>query len=275
MRYSLFPLLTLLAACGTATRPSLPDGRTIDTPDFVTYVTGHNGYSRVRRDYGTEGDAAVLAQFEDADPTDPAGYRNLIALNESLYGGRMNIEVIAEVDTGDGTVRRLLRLTADQSPFVNEAGGELIAATGRFYLRGANYNWVSIDDGPLIGGSDATGLVDMVLDLDSETVSLNLRTGVGGDSLIRTEITVVDMPLNIRSGAYGGDIVIQVWDPDSADILAIDGALRGNLGGTPIYGDGQHDLTTSGLYTADGVDDATGRRVRIDGVYMGRDPNAH
>lgn len=272
MRHFMLLPLTLTAAC-TATLAPLPAGRSIDTPAFETYVTGHNGFSRVRLDHSDAGDAAVIAQFEDADPVDPTGYRSLIALDEALYGGRVSIEVLAEVDTGTGATQRLLRLTTDQSPFLNESGGQLTTVSGQFHLRGANFAWVSIDGGPLLSGSDAQGLVTMVLDFDTETVSLNLRTGVSDDSQVRVEITATDLPLNIRTGAYGDDIVIQVWDPESPDILLIDGSLRGNFGGTPVYGEGEHDLSTSGLYIGDGEDPATGRHVRIEGLFVGRDPN--
>lgn len=267
------PLVLVLAACGGTTIP-LPEGRPVEVDGFETYVTAHNGYNRVRRDYSTEADAAVIAAFEDSDPADPAGFRNLIARNEALMGGRMSVEVLAEIDGPTGRATRLLRLTVDQQAFNNVENGALIAATGQFHLRGANHSWVSIDDGPLLSGSDSSGLVNMVIDFDAESVSLNLRTGVGSDSDLRMEIVAQDMPFNIRTGAYGDDIVIQVWDPDSADILSVDGVLRGNLGGTPRYTDGQHDLSTSGLYRADGTDAATGRRVVVDGVYYGIDPNA-
>lgn len=68
--------------------------------------------------------------------------------------------------------------------------------------------------------------------------------------------------------------VIAVWDPDSPDILAVDGSLRGTVGGRPAYENDGHDLSTSGLYTADGTDTETGRRLSVRGVYMGVDPNA-
>lgn len=265
----------LVAACmGGGTTPPLPDGRPVDTPAFETYVTQHNGFSRVRLDHTTPDDATVIAGFEDADPADPAGYRNLIALNEALYGGRMTIEVIARTDSDTGPVQRLLRLTADQSPFNNVQAGQLVAASGTFYLRGHNFTWVSIDDGPILSGSDQRGLVDLVLDFDTETASLNLRTGVGDGSEVRTEIIAVDLPFNIRTGAYGGDVLISVWDPDSADILTADGSLRGNLGGSPTYANNLHDLSSSGLYMAEGVDTATGRTLWVNGVFMGVDPNA-
>lgn len=268
------PIAVFLAACGGGPAVQLPDGTPIEVEEFEAYVTDHNGYSRVRRSYATAADADVIAAFEDDDPSTPEGYRNLVEVAEDLYGDSIIVEVIAEVDGPDGPATRLLRLTVDQEPFNNVRNNELIAATGQFYLRGANYTWVSIDDGPLIEGSDENGLVNMMIDFDTETVSLNLRTGVDDGSDIRTEIDVEGLPMNIRTGEYGGDIVIQVWDPDSADIFAIDGALRGSLGGSPEYEDDTHNLTTSGLYTADGYDEATGRRVRIDGLYYGMDPNA-
>ena len=269
----LFPL-ALLAACGVVALPDLPDGRAIEVTGFETYTTAHNGYSRVRRSYATDTDSAALAAFEDADPSDPAGYRNLIDLAGTPYEGLMTIEVLAEVDGPDGPATRLVRLTVDEQPFNNVQDGQLIAATGQFFLRGGNAAWVTIDDGPLLQGSDATGLVNMVIDFDTESVSLNLRTGVDGDSQVRLEIAAEDVPLNIRTGAYGDDIVIQVWDPDSPDVLSVDGTLRGALGGTPTYTDGISDLSTSGLYTADGYDEATGRRLRVDGAFYGVDPNA-
>lgn len=272
MRHFILLPLTLTAACSVPLAP-LPPGRTIDTPAFTTYVTGHNGFSRVRSDHSLDGDAEIVAAFEDGDPTDPAGFRQLIALDEDLYGGRLSVEVIAEIDTGSGAVRRLVRLTTDQSPFLNESGGQLITASGQFHLRGANFAWASIDGGPLVSGSDDRGLVDMVLDFDAETVSMTLRTGVTEGSDLRMEIVATDLPLNIRTGAYGDDVVIQIWDPESPDILSIDGSLRGNVGGTPVYGEGEHDLSTSGLYVGEGEDAATGRRVRIEGLFVGRDPN--
>ncbi|MFN4100578.1 MAG: viral aspartic protease [Pararhodobacter sp.] len=273
----LLPVILTLSACGSGgpAQAPLPEGRPVEVAGFETYTTAHNGYSRVRRSYATTPeDAAALAAFEDADPSDPAGYRSLIALNESRYAQHMVVEVIAEIDGPDGRATRLLRLTVDQRPFNNVASGELIAATGQFYLRGANHSWVTIDGGPLLQGSDDNGLVNMVIDFDTESVSLNLRTGVNDGSDVRMEIMAEDVPLNIRTGAYGDAVVIQVWDPDSPDILALEGTLRGTLGGEPRYANDLHDLTTSGLYTADGVDEATGRRLRVDGVFYGMDPNA-
>lgn len=269
----LLPVLSLLAACSGGDSLRLPDGAVVDVPAFETYTTDHNGYSRVRRDYATPADASVIAQFEDADPADPAGFRNLVALDEATYGGRMIVEVLAEVDEGTGTVQRLLRLTVDEEAFENVERNALVTASGQFYLRGANYAWVSIDGGEILSGYDARGLVDMVLDFDNETASLSLRTGVDAGSEVRTEIIASDLPFNVVTGAYGGDITVRVWDDANAAILSVDGALRGAVGGSPTYSGGHHDLSTAGLYTASGTDADTGTSVSVDGAFMGVDPN--
>lgn len=264
----------LLGGCGGSSLPPLPDGVPVTTPAFENYTTNDTGFSRVRRDYSAADDAAVIAQFEDSNPADPAGYRNLIALSDAAYAGTVRIEVLAQVagTGGTETVTRLLRLTADHTPFENEQNGRLVSATGTYYLRGQNFVWAAIDGAPIRSGSDSNGLVDLTLDFDNQTANINLRTGVSGTSAIRTEILALGLPFNIRSGAYGGDITVQVWDPDSSTIFAIDGSLRGNVGGTPAYGANGHGMTTSGVYTATGTVGGTG--VTVDGVFVGTDPNA-
>lgn len=268
--------LGLLMGCGGGGgAPALPPGADVEVPGFETYTTDHNGFARIRRDESRPEDAPILAQFEDADPADPAGYRSLIALNEDLYGGRVVLEVLAQVDEGDGAqVTRLLRLTADTEPFLNERNNRTAAASGQFHLRGQNFAWVSIDDGPILSGEDDRGLVTMVLDFDTQTADLTLRTGVDGNSQVRTEVAAQGLPFNIRTGAYGGEMLVTVWDPAGSDVLEIGGVLRGSVGGSPTYQDGQHDLSTGGLYLAEGEDAATGRHLRIQGAFAGRDPNA-
>lgn len=273
--------LALLGGCGgggggavAPVVPTLPDGAVVTTPAFESYSRDDTGFSRVRRDNSTPADAAIIAQFEDANPADPAGYRNLIALSDARYAGLVSIEVLAQVDGAGGTetVRRVLRLTADHTPFRNEQNGELVSATGTYYLRGQNFVWAEIGGQPVRSGSDSNGLVDLVLNFDTQTANINLRTGVTGTSDIRTEVTGNQLPFNIRSGAYGGDITVQVWDPDSSTIFAIDGSLRGNIGGTPAYSNNLHGMTTSGVYTAAGT--VGGTAVNVDGVFVGTDPNA-
>ncbi|MDB5666445.1 viral aspartic protease [Cypionkella sp.] len=271
--------LTLLIGCGgggggqnsTSLAAAAAD---VKTAAFSTYVRDDNGFNRVRRDYSKKADAAVIAQFEDKNPRDPAGYRNLIALSDANYRGKMTVEVLAQVQTTGGkeTVKRVLRLTADQIPFKNEKNGRLIAAKGTYYLRGQNFVWVGAGGRPIRSGSDRNGLVDLVLNFDKQTANINLRTGVSGKSNIRTEVVAKGLPFNIRSGAYGGAITVQVWDPNSSTISAIDGSLRGNIGGTPAYANNKHGMTTSGVYTAQGT--LGGKPLTVDGVFVGTDPNA-
>ena len=267
--------LALLGGCGGGSGGTpRPDGAVVTTPAFESYARDDNGFNRVRRDSSTPADAAIIAQFEDSNPADPAGYRNLIALSDAEYNGRVTIEVLAQVDGTGGkeTVLRVLRLTADQTPFRNEQNGQLVSASGTYFLRGQNFVWATIDGQPIRSGSDRNGLVDLVLNFDTQTANINLRTGVTGSSDIRTEVVGTQLPFNIRSGAYGGDITVQVWDPDSSVIFAIDGSLRGNVGGTPAFANNLHGMTTSGVYTAAGT--VGGTAISVDGVFAGTDPNA-
>jgi hypothetical protein len=268
--------LALLCGCGGGgtTVTTLPDGAVVSTPAFDTYETNDTGFNRVRFDKSTSADASVIAQFEDANPSDPAGYKSLIALSDQIYAGSVTIEVLAQVSSAGGTqtTTRILRLTADQTPFTNEQSGRLVSATGTYSLRGQNFVWATIDGGALLSGSDSSGLVDLFLNFDTQTANINLRTGVSATSGLRTEITAQDLPFNIRTGAYGGDITVQVWDPSSSTIFAIDGSLRGNIGGTPTYTDAAHGMTTSGLYTARGT--VSGKDVAVDGAFVGADPHA-
>ena len=267
--------LAVLSGCGGGSGSGpLPEGVDVSTPEFESYTRNDTGFKRVRRDNSTPADAVVIAQFEDADPADPAGYRNLIAMSDQAYAGSISIEVLAQVAGSGGTetVTRVLRLTADQSPFENEQNGSLVSATGTYYLRGQNFVWAAIDGAPLRSGSDSSGLVDLVLNFDTQTANINLRTGVSGTSQIRTEVAATGLPFNIRSGAYGGGITVQVWDPDSSTIFAIDGSLRGNVGGTPAFVNSSHGMATSGVYTGTGV--VGGTTIDVGGVFFGTDPNA-
>jgi hypothetical protein len=265
------PLLLALAACGGGGGSDLGPGKDVITPDIENYTADHNGYSRVRLDRSEDSDADVLAQFDDENPADPAGYRNLIKLNEDRYAKYMFVEVIGEVETNDGPekVTRILRMTADEKPFTNVRD-----ASGKFYFRGENYVWASVDGGPLQSGSDSSGLVDLVVDFDTGTADIDLRTTVAGTSTLRTELKATGLPFNIRTGAYGGDVTMQLWQNDDSDILSADGSLRGNLGGTTTYALDNHQMTTSGLYTISGTDQTTGKTVKADGVFFGTDPNA-
>ncbi|MGO4909797.1 viral aspartic protease [Pseudorhodobacter sp. W20_MBD10_FR17] len=265
----------LLSGCGGGgtSVTTLPDGAVVSTPAFDTYTTDDTGFSRVRYDKSTSADASIIAQFEDADWSSPEGYKSLITLSDALYAGSVTIEVLAQITTDGGTetTTRILRLTADQTPFLNEQNGELIAATGKYYLRGQNFVWATIGGGDLLSGSNSDGLENLVLDFDTQTASINLRATASGTSTLSTEITAVSL-FNIRTGAYGGDITVKVKVPGSITDHNIYGSLRGNIGGTPAYTNSLHGMTTSGLYTATGTVD--GVDVSVDGVFFGTDPNA-
>lgn len=270
---TLLPLV--LIGCGplASAPPPVPPAaaRPVVTPGFETYVTDHIGFSRVRRSYAPG--AAAMAAAASPSAASPAALRSLVALDPSLYQGFTDVEVMAEVAGPDGPVTRLVRLTVDQAPFSNERGGAPIAATGMFYLRGAHYTWVTVDDGPVLSGQSQRGLEHMVLDFDRESVSLILRTGVDAQSQVRTDLVAEDLPLDVVSGAFGGAVAMRVWVEGTPEILTAEGSLRGQLGGSPEYGTGRHEMSTSGLYFGEGTDPASGRHVRLDGVFVGRDPN--
>ncbi len=274
-----------LSACGGGggggesppATPPTPPGKEINTPAFESYRTVHNGRNRIRRDISRPSDAAILAQFEDANPSSPAGYRNLIDLADTAYGDRMTIEVIGKVASGNGTgpmAERILRLTVDETPFTAARPGAPVSADGKYYFRGANFVWASLDGQPLLTGASSDGLVNMELDFRKQTASLRLETGVNAGSELRTAMTANNLPFNIQTGAYGGDVTLRVWDPNSSDILSAAGSLRGSVGGTPEFADGKHGMVTGGLYTISGTDTKTGRTVDANGVFHGADPNA-
>lgn len=267
--------LSLLSACGGGKTTPLPEAKEVSSNGYETYSRDDNGYKRVRLNKFNSSDDAILAQFDDSDPSSPDGYKELIQLSDALYKDKMNIEVIAQVSgSGDSEkATRLLRLTADEEPFDNVKNNQYITSSGKFYFRGQNFAWATIDDGPLLSGKATDGgLVNMVLDFDAQTASLVLRTGVENGSEIRTEITADNLPFNIQTGAYGGDITVQLWNPDSSDIYSVNGNLRGNVGGSATYSNNIHNMTTSGVYTASGT--SNGSNVTVDGVFFGTDPNA-
>jgi hypothetical protein len=92
--------LALLAGCGGGgggggTSSNLPARKPVPSGPFETYTTQHNGYNRVRLDRTKAADAKTIAAFEDGNPADPAGYRNLITLQDKALKSQMTIEVLA------------------------------------------------------------------------------------------------------------------------------------------------------------------------------------
>lgn len=274
LRFLVLGSFAVLAACGggSAHTEAPPSGRPVPSGPFESYTTQHNGFQRVRMDRSRAGDAATLAAFEDANPRDPAGYRNLIRLAERDYGGKVTIEVIAQVDAAGGAPTRLLRLTADQAAFENTRNGRPVTTGGRYFFKGQSFAWVTIDDGPLLSGRHSQGLENLVLDFDKGTADIDIRTEVSDRSQVEIGLRANGLPFDVVSGAFGGGATIRVRNPDVTETYRIPGHLRGNVGGSPTYSDGQHGMTASGLYTARGTDG--GRRVKVDGAFVGRDPNA-
>lgn len=275
--------LLALAACGDRKAPDavppLPDGKPIDTPAFQSRKLAETGQNRIRLTKPTTAaDRRALAAIDGPGNT-PAGYLNMI--DQALMpNDHMQIDVIAEVDTASGKAKRLIRLTADQSAFVNQNGGQMIETKGQYYFRGQSFAWVTIDDRPLLSGAHVQGLENMMIDFDRQTASIDLRTEVAGASEVEVQIRAKDLPFNIRSGAFGGDINIALRDPNSPKLGEVPGSIRGNIGGTPGYVNGKHDLTTSGVFTGKGqISDPSGlvkgpSDVTIDGIFFGKDVNA-
>ncbi|RRH78222.1 hypothetical protein [Falsigemmobacter faecalis] len=218
----------------------------------------------------------MLAAF-DSTGRGPEGYANLMKDLAGAYDPReMVLEVIAELNQDGTKAARLIRVTADQSLLENEKNGRLVAETGQFHFRGQALAWVTIDNGPLLSGHHPEGLVNMSVDFASQTANINLRTENSLTSEVEVKLEAENLPFNIRTGAFGGAVVMQVGTDTLGRSGDIPGHLRGNVGGTPVWTNSIHDLTTSGLFTGAGTtrfggDDKTPKDVRIDGMWFGRD----
>lgn len=260
----MFALLGL-AACGGGSSAVAPD-RVITTPAFTTpaLVAGQNS---IRLDRSVAGDSAVLADFDNPAVADPTGYRKLITLSEAAYASKVNIEVIAAVSGPDGSVtNRLLRLTTRQ--------GELIPTTstakdpdGVYWFKGESFAWASVDGGPPISGYHATGLETLKIDFKQGLASIDLRTENSLTSGVEVTLVANDLPFNVTSGAFGGDITLQVRFRDDPTVAVANGSLRGNIGGEEKFVEDIHQMVAGGLYTATGT--ADGKSIRVDGAFVG------
>ncbi|MWB78757.1 viral aspartic protease [Pseudooceanicola sp. 216_PA32_1] len=278
-------LLALLAACsgggggggGMTTAPMtpapVPVGTTITTPGVADYVTDHNGFTRARISSSTPADMAILQQFDDANPANPAGYRNLIALTEKRYTDNMQLEVIAEVASAAGggeQVVRVLRLTADQAPFKNLDSNNNLIAKGEFFFRGSAEVYAMVDGGALQRGIG--DLENMVVNFDTQTVSINLRTpfNPAAGSGIETEMVAANIPLNVVTGSFGGPVALQTRSATTGEVLTSTGTLRGNLNGDEAgLSRLVENMTTSGLFSVG----QTGERMTAQGIFWGSQLN--
>tara|TARA_R110000868_G_scaffold221493_1_gene473102 strand:+ start:29845 stop:30681 length:837 start_codon:yes stop_codon:yes gene_type:complete len=260
--------LTLLSACMGGGAEKVPlVGTPIETAGIQGYVTNHNGYSRARIDSYGAADASTIAQFEDPDPANPAGYKNLIALTEARYFDNMQLEVIAEVKSTEGgeEIVRVLRVTADQAPFDNvDRKGNLIAS-GKYYFRGQAEVYASVDGGALQRGTGT--LENMVVDFDTQSVLIDLRTAnnPAGGSQIETTMVVDNIPLNVVTGAFGGAVTLSTRDLDDQSVSIVSsGTLRGNLSGDEdSVARLDENMATSGVFSV------SGDRMTAEGLFWG------
>jgi hypothetical protein len=234
------------------------------TSGIESYITDHNGYSRVRTTPGNQsGDAAVLAQIDAGQG--PAGFRDVVDDVRARFSADTIAEVIAQTDgTPNGPATRLLRLTMDQKPFENADRDGRPITQGQFFFRGTGQHivWARVDGGAL--QRSVGDLENLMVDFDAGTALIDLRTPFdpGAGNAIETSIQASGLAFDRRSGAFGGPVTMT--SRVAGDTLSADGVLRGNLTATPEGLSGlAKTMTTSGLYTVDGP------RLEADGVFAG------
>lgn len=261
-------LVASVAGCSALTVRQAPGAAIVDTPGIATGTTQRGGFQRARIDRSEPADAAVLAAF-DATGTGPAGFVNLIALAERRYRETMAIEVIAELDAGGG-VTRILRLTADQAPFVNIRQDGSTIGRGSYFFRGGAEVYARVDGGALLRGRGE--LQNMVVDFDSATVTIDLRTPLdpGAGSAIETTLRASDLALNIRTGTFGGPVTLSTRSGTTGEIVTATGVLRGHIRGDEAgLSRLVENMTGSGLFTVG----SPGARLQADGVFWGSQLN--
>lgn len=265
-RPPIFLMLVLpgLAACDNGANP-IPPNPPVVTPAFSTPALAA-GENAIRLDRSQAGDSAVLAAFDDATVADPTGYRRLVTLSEAAYASKVNIDVIAAVSGPGGAVTdRLLRLTTSQPTLVQDSNYR--PENGQYWFKGESFAWASVDGGPPISGYQSTGLESLMIDFKKGLASINLRTENNATSGVEITLKADNMPFNISSGAFGGDINLQVRYRDNPMVVQAAGSLRGNIGGEEKFVDSAHQMVASGLYTATGT--ADGKTTRVDGAFVG------
>lgn len=287
MRIQALSLLALscLTACGSA--PTAGGGgaatrAVVPTDGYETYVTQHNGFTRVRRTDAQPGDAAILAQFEDSNPASPAGFRNLIDLRRTPVAGRVQAEIIGQErswlngnDEQMTALERVLRLTTDVERFTPEA---VAAAGGEIVLSGSDYSIARIGDGdPDFANQSDPGSLYLALNFDNETAAIRIlnRTlyhhcgGCTPEDLFRVDLLGENLAFNVETGAFGGDIegeLYQLFVRMGGVSVPVSGTILGQLGGSR-----PDDLVAGGVFQASGSGTAMGRPVNasVEGVFWG------
>lgn len=287
MRPIILPLLALscLAACGSGSTSggggggSASRGAVVPTDGYETYVTQHNGFTRIRRADGQPGDAAILAQFEDANPASPAGFRNLIDLGQTRVANRVQAEIIAEESSwldGNGEQRsaleRILRLTTDVERFTPEA---VAAAGGEIVMSGSDYSIARIGGNLAYANQSDPGALYLALNFDTETAAVRIvnRTlyhhcgGCRPEDLFRVDLLGENLAFNVQTGAFGGAIegdVYQLHVRLGSSTIPVSGTILGQVGGAR-----RDDLVAGGVFEASGSGTSMGRPVdaSVGGVF--------
>lgn len=254
-------------------------GATVPTDGYETYVTQHNGFTRVRRSETAPGDAAILRQFEDANPASPAGFRNLIDLRATPVNNRVHAEIIGGERTwrdGNGqtqsALERILRLTADVEAFTPAA---VAAAGGEIVLSGSDYSIVRVNDGVTHSNQSDPGTLYLALNFDTETAAIRIlnRTvylhcgGCRPEDHRRIDLLGENLPFNVRTGAFGGEITGEVYELMvrlGSRTTEVSGTILGQVGGSR-----PDDLVAGGVFEASGTGTAMGatQEVQVDGVF--------
>ena len=294
MRPLIVPLFALaaLTACSSTMAPGgggagtgagggsgATRGAVVPTDGFETYVTRHNGFTRIRRSEAQAGDDAILRQFEDSNPASPAGFRNVIDLRSTPVANRVQAEAIGQERTwrdGSGqtqtALQRVLRLTADVEGFTPAA---VVAAGGEIVLSGSDYSVVRINDAVNHNNQSAPGTLYLALNFDTETAAIRIlnRTvylhcgGCRPEDHRRIDLLGENLPFNVQTGAFGGEISGEVYELMvrlGSRTTEVSGTILGQVGGSR-----PDDLVAGGVFEASGTMDYQGQQsdVQVDGVF--------
>lgn len=243
---------------------------TVPTDGFETYVTQHNGFTRVRRSNTQAGDDLILAQFEDANPASPAGYRSMVDNQNAGPRGRVNVEVIGAQASPTVGISRILRLTTD----VEGANlAQLARAGGTITLLGEDHMFLgtgSTSEGYAAGRTSGDNSLYLGLNFDNQTAALHIIHDFGRTtSRWSAESDVVDLlgedlAFNPTTGFFGGEIT-----GSGTYTLSGVGQLNVRLTGSvlgAVGGSAADDLVAGGIFEARG-DVAYIGALRTQGVF--------
>ncbi len=254
-------------------------GVTVPTEGYETYVTQHNGFTRVRRSNLQPDDEAVLAQFDSSGSDSPAGFRRLIDMSQSPLANRVHVEAIGEMDSwtdGNGdpaeALERVLRLTTDVERFTPEA---VVAAGGEIVLSGTDYSVVRIGEMRPYANQSDDGALYLALNFDRETAAIRIinRTlyqhcaQCQTQDLRRIDLLGEDLPFNVQTGAFGGEVEGNVYELMvrlGSRTIDVNGTVLGQVGGSEpgsLVAGGVFEASGSGTYAGQPID------AQVEGVF--------